>query len=51
MLPHIDKVDKGGEDACFVSTAGNGALGVADGVAGWAEDGIDPAECADMRMM
>jgi hypothetical protein len=34
----------GGEDAHFVSTVGGGALGVADGVSGWAEDGVDPAD-------
>eukprot|EP00803_Ostreobium_quekettii_P009370 evm.model.scf_2408.2 EVM.evm.TU.scf_2408.2 scf_2408:14604-21143(+) len=42
-VPHILKVDKGGEDAFFVSGAGLGAFGVADGVGGWAADGIDPA--------
>lgn len=44
MIPHIDKVDKGGEDACCVCTRGMGSIGVADGVSGWAEEGIDPAE-------
>lgn len=35
-----------GQDAFFVSRIGNGSsvsLGVADGVGGWAESGIDPA--------
>ena len=43
MLPHPDKLDTGGEDACFVNSLGQGAFGVADGVGGWAADGIDPA--------
>ena len=34
MLPHPDKIAKGGEDAYFVSTSGL-AVGVADGVGGW----------------
>jgi protein phosphatase PTC7 len=37
------QVEKGGEDAYFVSTTGGGVIGVADGVSGVAEDGIDPA--------
>ncbi|KAF5843088.1 phosphatase 2C-like domain-containing protein [Dunaliella salina] len=36
--------DKGGEDAYCICNAGLGAIGVADGVSGWAEEGIDPAE-------
>ena len=36
LLPHPDKLKTGGEDACFVSNA-NAALGVADGVGGWAD--------------
>jgi len=43
-LPHPDKVDKGGEDAHFFTNAGYGAIGVADGVGGWAEYGVDPAD-------
>ncbi len=43
-LPHPDKRHKGGEDAFFVSNSGCGALGVADGVGGWIEDGIDPGD-------
>jgi len=34
---------KGGEDAFFVSDTLWGAIGVADGVGGWNEDGVDPA--------
>ncbi len=44
MIPHVDKVDKGGEDAYFISRVGLGGVGVADGVSGWADEGIDPAE-------
>ena len=44
-LPHPDKTAKGGEDAWFarVSAAnGGGALGVADGVGGFNDQGVDP---------
>jgi len=44
MIPHVDKADKGGEDAYCIVPIGLGAIGVADGVSGWAEEGIDPAE-------
>lgn len=44
MLPHIEKRAKGGEDAFFVCTRGLGAIGVADGVSGWAEEGVNPAD-------
>ena len=38
--------DYGGEDAYFTSPVGGGALGVADGVGGWQDSGINPAgEC------
>ncbi len=43
-IPHPDKASYGGEDAYFVSDAGGGAAGVADGVGGWQESGINPAE-------
>eukprot|EP00879_Flechtneria_rotunda_P014101 GHRR01014731.1.p1 GENE.GHRR01014731.1~~GHRR01014731.1.p1 ORF type:complete len:254 (+),score=59.82 GHRR01014731.1:372-1133(+) len=43
-LPHPDKESYGGEDAHFVSSVFGGALGVADGVGGWAESGVNPAE-------
>ena len=33
----------GGEDAYFTSPVGGGAFGVADGVGGWQESGINPA--------
>ncbi|KAB2094691.1 hypothetical protein ES319_A02G177500v1 [Gossypium barbadense] len=44
-LPHPAKVEKGGEDAHFIC-ADEQAIGVADGVGGWAEVGIDAGEFA-----
>lgn len=41
MIPHPSKEDKGGEDAYFICESGL-CFGVADGVGGWAEIGIDP---------
>ncbi|KAL0370786.1 UNVERIFIED_CONTAM: putative protein phosphatase 2C 1 [Sesamum angustifolium] len=43
FIPHPDKVEKGGEDAFFVSSHSGGVLGVADGVSGWAEQDVNPA--------
>ena len=40
VIPHPEKVATGGEDAFFVCEQGLWA-GVADGVGGWAEMGID----------
>jgi protein phosphatase PTC7 len=40
-LPHISKRQKGGEDAALLTER---VIGVADGVGGWAEHGIDPAK-------
>ncbi len=42
-LPHPAKASTGGEDAFFTSTAFCGAVGVADGVSGWAKDGVNAA--------
>ena len=39
LIPHDDKVYKGGEDAY---TASDRLIAVADGVGGWASKGIDP---------
>ncbi|CAI2377645.1 unnamed protein product [Moneuplotes crassus] len=39
IIPHPDKVDKGGEDALIVK---DGLISVADGVGGWATSGVDP---------
>ena len=44
MIPHPDKASYGGEDAYFVSSVHGGACGVSDGVGGWQDDGINPAE-------
>lgn len=44
------QVKTGGEDAFFVSPCGAGAVAVADGVGGWAEDGVDAAEYAQQLM-
>lgn len=49
-LPHPEKFHYGGEDAFFVSSAGGGAFGVADGVGGWAEVGIDAGAYARLLM-
>eukprot|EP00798_Chlamydomonas_sp_ICE-L_P020119 gene20119-26849_t len=43
-LPHPDKVHYGGEDAHFTTDHGAGAIGVSDGVGGWAESGVNPAD-------
>lgn len=40
-VPHPEKAHKGGEDEIFAAPA---SVGVADGVGGWAERGVDPAE-------
>ncbi|KAF7829692.1 putative protein phosphatase 2C 55 [Senna tora] len=42
-LPHPDKEETGGEDAHFIC-AEEQALGVADGVGGWADLGVDAGE-------
>ncbi|GAB4852079.1 hypothetical protein Ancab_016269 [Ancistrocladus abbreviatus] len=44
-LPHPDKEETGGEDAHFIC-AEEQAIGVADGVGGWAEHGIDAGQYA-----
>jgi len=44
LIPHPLKVSKGGEDAYFVGQSHNAfAFGVADGVGGWSQQGIDPS--------
>ena len=40
MNPHFEKRHKGGEDAAVLS---ENLIAVADGVGGWANNGIDPA--------
>eukprot|EP01029_Cantina_marsupialis_P004973 TRINITY_DN15290_c1_g1_i1.p1 TRINITY_DN15290_c1_g1~~TRINITY_DN15290_c1_g1_i1.p1 ORF type:complete len:280 (-),score=82.06 TRINITY_DN15290_c1_g1_i1:258-1097(-) len=41
MKPHPEKAHKGGEDAAFVEQS---IVGVFDGVGGWQEHGVDPAD-------
>ncbi|CAJ2640402.1 probable protein phosphatase 2C 26 [Trifolium pratense] len=43
LIPHPKKVEKGGEDAFFVSNYNGGVIAVADGVSGWAEEDVDPS--------
>lgn len=43
-LPHPDKEETGGEDAHFIYD--EQAIGVADGVGGWADLGIDAGQYA-----
>ena len=50
-LPHPDKVHYGGEDAHFISEVGGGSCGVADGVGGWQESGVNPAEYSRTLML
>lgn len=42
-LPHPDKEDTGGEDAHFICVDEQ-AIGVADGVRGWADLGVDAGQ-------
>lgn len=44
-LPHPDKEETGGEDAHFICP-NEQAIGVADGVGGWAEFGVDSGKYA-----
>ncbi|CAN6469727.1 unnamed protein product [Victoria cruziana] len=43
LIPHPEKIEKGGEDAFFVGSYSGGVLAIADGVSGWAERDINPA--------
>ncbi|CAI9770775.1 unnamed protein product [Fraxinus pennsylvanica] len=43
LIPHPNKVEKGGEDAFFISSYKGGVIAVADGVSGWAEREVNPA--------
>jgi protein phosphatase PTC7 len=49
VIPHPDKVDKGGEDAFFIADDGL-AVGVADGVGSWIERNVDPGLYSRMLM-
>ena len=41
MMPHEEKIAKGGEDAAVGSDY---LVSVCDGVGGWSTQGVDPAE-------
>jgi protein phosphatase PTC7 len=41
-MPHPEKVSRGGEDGFFMTKDGR-VLGIADGVGGWADQGVNPA--------
>ncbi|XP_038705620.1 probable protein phosphatase 2C 26 isoform X2 [Tripterygium wilfordii] len=43
LIPHPNKIEKGGEDAFTVSSYDGGLIAVADGVSGWAEQNVDPS--------
>lgn len=49
-IPHPSKAHRGGEDSFFISLPGLSAIGVADGVGGWANQGINPKAFADDLM-
>ncbi|GLC41002.1 hypothetical protein PLESTB_000953400 [Pleodorina starrii] len=49
VLPHPDKMQKGGEDWYFIAS-NRRAIGVADGVGGWAEVGVDAGAYARQLM-
>jgi protein phosphatase PTC7 len=49
-IPHPDKAYRGGEDAFFYTTPSLSAIGVADGVGGWAQQKINPKDFADDLM-
>ncbi|GLI62926.1 hypothetical protein VaNZ11_005777 [Volvox africanus] len=49
VLPHPDKIQKGGEDWYFIAN-NRRAVGVADGVGGWAEVGVDAGAYARQLM-
>lgn len=49
-IPHPEKADRGGEDAYFISLPQTSAVGVADGVGGWANQGVNPKDFADDLM-
>eukprot|EP01130_Rhizamoeba_saxonica_P008936 TRINITY_DN3621_c0_g1_i1.p1 TRINITY_DN3621_c0_g1~~TRINITY_DN3621_c0_g1_i1.p1 ORF type:complete len:288 (+),score=63.25 TRINITY_DN3621_c0_g1_i1:22-885(+) len=43
MLPHIEKLHRGGEDSFYVGNDGM-SFGVFDGVGGWADQGVNPRD-------
>ena len=46
-IPHTEKAHRGGEDSFVVSTPTNSTIAVADGVGGWASQGVNPRAFAD----
>lgn len=44
-MPHPEKIKRGGEDG-FFACASSRTFGVADGVGGWSDAGVDPGEFA-----
>ncbi|KIY99196.1 hypothetical protein MNEG_8763 [Monoraphidium neglectum] len=50
MLPHPEKAHRGGEDAFFIAEPPL-SVGVADGVGGWAEIGVDAGAYARLFMV
>lgn len=50
VLP-VAQVSYGGEDAHFITDVGGGAIGVADGVGGWQESGVNPAGAAQQATL
>lgn len=44
-IPHPDKAQRGGEDAYYACPSSR-SFGVADGVGGWADNGVDPGAFA-----
>lgn len=49
-IPHPDKAYRGGEDSFFLTTPSISAVGVADGVGGWANQNVNPKLFADDLM-
>jgi len=49
-IPHPEKAYRGGEDAFFYTTPSLSAIGVADGVGGWARQKINPKDFAEDLM-
>lgn len=51
MALTVAQVSYGGEDAHFITDVGGGAIGVADGVGGWQESGVNPAGAAQQATL
>mmetsp|Transcript_61721 Transcript_61721/g.147245 ORF Transcript_61721/g.147245 Transcript_61721/m.147245 type:complete len:352 (-) Transcript_61721:94-1149(-) len=48
-IPHPEKVHRGGEDSYFACPSTK-SFGIADGVGGWADAGVDPGEFSRLLM-